>query len=97
MKTPWHTTRLGTAMSQALERQGMARRIREQEVLLRWEELVGAAIANHATPERFRNGVLWLSVTDAAWRQELHLMRGGLVARINDALGDEIVQELRLR
>lgn len=97
MKSPWHTTRLGAAMSQALERQGMARRIREQEVLLRWEELVGSAIANHATPERFRNGVLWVNVTDAAWRQELHLMRGGLVGRINAALGEEIVQELRLR
>jgi predicted nucleic acid-binding Zn ribbon protein len=97
MKTPWHTDRLGSALQRALERQGMTRRIREQEVLLRWEELVGTAIANHAKPERMRNGVLWVQVTDASWRHELHLMRGGLVERINNALGDAVVEELRLR
>lgn len=97
MKSSWHIAPLGSALQRALERQGMSRRIREQEVLLRWEELVGTAIANHATPERLRNGVLFVHVTDAAWRHELHLMRGGLVERINNALGEEVVEELRLR
>ncbi len=97
MKTPWKMSPLSSALNEALERQGMTRRIREQEVLLRWEELVGTAIANHAKPERLRGGVLWIHVADAAWRQELHLMRGGLVERINAALGYDIVKELRLR
>ncbi|MDT8325712.1 MAG: DUF721 domain-containing protein, partial [Bacteroidota bacterium] len=92
MKNPWHTARLGSALQRALEQQGMSRRIREQEVLLRWEEIVGTAIANHAEPERLRNGVLWLHVTDAAWRHELHLMRGGLVERINTAIGEQVVE-----
>jgi predicted nucleic acid-binding Zn ribbon protein len=97
MKTPWHTARLGSALQRALERQGLSRAVREQEVIIRWEEIVGTAIANHAAPERIRNGVLWIQVTDASWRHELHLMRGGLVERINKALGETVVQELRLR
>lgn len=97
MSTPWKTSHIGAALQHALERQGMRRKIHEQEVLLRWEELVGKAIANHATPTRLRSGVLWVEVTDAAWRQELQLMRTGLLQRINAALGDDVVSELRLR
>ena len=97
MKAPWHTTNFSSALKTALERQGLSRRIREEEVTLRWEELVGTAIANHASPKRLRDGVLWLEVKDAAWRQELHLMRSGLIERINAGVGEEIVRELRLQ
>ncbi|MCB2203941.1 DUF721 domain-containing protein [bacterium] len=97
MSTPWKTSPLGAALQRVLEQQGMTRKIREQEVLLRWEELVGTAIANHAQAQRLHKGVLWVEVTDAAWRQELQLMRTELIRRINTSLGDDIVTELRLR
>lgn len=97
MKSHWKTVSFGKALHESLERQGLVRRIREEEVLQRWDEIVGRAIANHARPTRLRSGVLWLEVTDATWRQELHMMRGGLVEKINAALGESVVQEIRLR
>lgn len=97
MKSNWKTVTFGRALQESLERQGLVRRIREQEVLQRWDELVGTAIANHAQPTRLRNGVLWIEVRDAAWRQELTMMRNGLVEKINDALGTSVVKDIRFR
>lgn len=97
MKRLWQTRPIGAAMRQAIEQQGLERGIGEQRLLQQWEELVGPAIAAHSTPQRLRGGVLWLQVGEAAWRQELSLMRRELIAKINAWAGEEIVTELRLR
>ncbi len=97
MKRIWHTSPLSKVLKKAIVQQGLDHGIREQQLFLRWEEIVGTAIANHSSPSRLRNGILWLQVTDAVWRQELTLMRVELVAKINSALGEEIVKDIRLR
>jgi predicted nucleic acid-binding Zn ribbon protein len=44
-----------------------------------------------------RDGVLTVSCDAAVWAQELELMADVLIARINDALGDDAVRSLRCR
>lgn len=67
---------------------------RVQEV---WERAVGAEIAANARATAERSGVLTVVCTDAMWAQELDLMAGELVPRLNGALGDERIGELRCR
>lgn len=97
MRRGWQTTPLAKALQRAITQQGLDHGIREQDIFLRWEEIVGVAIANHATPGRLHHGILWLKVVDAAWRQELSLMRLELAAKINAAVDEDIVKEIRLR
>ena len=97
MRRLWQTRSMGSALQQAIEQHGLERGMVEQRLLQQWEALVGPAIAAHATPQRLRAGVLWLKVGEAAWRQELSLMRRELIAKINTWAGDDIVTELRLR
>jgi predicted nucleic acid-binding Zn ribbon protein len=97
MKPHWNTAPLAKALHEALKQQGIERQILEQEIVIRWEEIVGIAIARQARPGRIRNGVLWIEVEDAAWRQELSLMRLELVETINKAVGERIVEEIHLR
>jgi predicted nucleic acid-binding Zn ribbon protein len=67
---------------------------RVQEV---WERATGPAIAAAARPTAEREGVLTVSCDAAVWAQELHLMAGTLVPRLNAELGDEAIRELRCR
>ena len=97
MNPQWGTTRFGSALRNALRRQGIERSVREQDVLVRWEEIVGPAIARQARPLRLHRGVLWIAVEDAAWRQELSLMRMELVEKINTAGEDGVINGIRLR
>ena len=67
---------------------------RVQEI---WESTVGPAIAAAARPAGERDGVLTIRCDAAVWAQELDLMAGELIPRLNAALGDEPIRELRCR
>jgi predicted nucleic acid-binding Zn ribbon protein len=67
---------------------------RTQEV---WEGAVGPAIAAAARPTAERDGVLTVTCEAAVWAQELDLMAGELIARLNGALAGERIRELRCR
>ena len=60
-----------------------------------WREVVGDVIAAEARPIGERRGVVTIGCRSAVWAQELDLMGGDLVARLNAALGEEVVRSLR--
>ena len=63
-----------------------------------WPEAAGAAMAASATPVAEREGVVTVSCESAVWAQELELLAGDLLARLNAALGSRDAQPLsRLR
>jgi predicted nucleic acid-binding Zn ribbon protein len=67
---------------------------RVQEI---WERTAGPAIAAAARPTGERDGVLTVSCEAAVWAQELEMMAGELIPRLNASLGDEAIRELRCR
>jgi predicted nucleic acid-binding Zn ribbon protein len=67
---------------------------RVQEI---WGRIVGPAIAASARPTAERSGVLTVTCTAAVWAQELDLMAGELIPRLNAALDVESIRELRCR
>jgi predicted nucleic acid-binding Zn ribbon protein len=62
-----------------------------------WERAAGEAIAAAARPSAERDGVLSVTCEAAVWAQELDLMADELLGRLNDALGEEALRELRCR
>jgi predicted nucleic acid-binding Zn ribbon protein len=62
-----------------------------------WEMAVGPAIAAAAAPLAERDGVLTVRCEAAVWSQELELMATDLLARLNAALGEELLHKLRCR
>jgi predicted nucleic acid-binding Zn ribbon protein len=67
---------------------------RVQEV---WPVAAGEAVAEAAQPTAERSGVLTVACSAAVWAQELTLMSSQLIERLNSALGEELVHELRCR
>ncbi|HST34235.1 MAG TPA: DUF721 domain-containing protein [Solirubrobacteraceae bacterium] len=62
-----------------------------------WERVAGATIAAAAHPTSEREGVLTITCEASVWAQELTLMQGELIPRLNAALGGEAIRELRCR
>jgi predicted nucleic acid-binding Zn ribbon protein len=60
-----------------------------------WRPAVGARIAAEARPVRERDGVVTVSCRAATWAQELDLLQGELLARVNPALAPRRVSALR--
>jgi predicted nucleic acid-binding Zn ribbon protein len=67
---------------------------RVQEV---WERTAGPAIAHAARPTAERNGVLTVTCEASVWAQELDLIAEQLISRLNSALGEPSIRELRCR
>ena len=73
------------------------KRLREGEIWLVWESAVGSRIASHTSPAAFRDGTLTVAVDSAPWMQQLSFMKKELIAKVNEQLGEEMVQELYLK
>jgi predicted nucleic acid-binding Zn ribbon protein len=65
------------------------------EVQRAWPAVVGAAIAEQASPTAQRGGVLTISCSASVWAQELDLMSPQILARLNEALARGSVERLR--
>jgi len=62
-----------------------------------WERTVGPAIAASARPTSEHDGTLTVTCAAAVWAQELDLMAGALIPRLNAALGSDSIRALRCR
>lgn len=61
-----------------------------------WAETLGPQIASRATPVRLVRGELVIAVAEAVWRQELQLLGPQIAAKLNRAVGRDLVQRVRL-
>jgi predicted nucleic acid-binding Zn ribbon protein len=62
-----------------------------------WESVAGSAIAAAALPSGEHQGLLTVTCSAAVWAQELDLMGPVLIARLNEALGEEAISAIRCR
>ena len=62
----------------------------------RWPEIVGEDMARHAEPTSLRAGVLKVRTDSPVWATELGYLVTELKTRLNEALGSEVVNEVRV-
>lgn len=65
------------------------------EIQRAWRQAVGPVIAAQAQPTAERAGVVVVSCSASVWAQELDLMAGAIIERLNEALGRAAVIRLR--
>jgi len=62
----------------------------------RWPEIVGEDMARHAEPTSLRAGVLKVRTDSPVWATEIGYLVTELKGRLNEALGGEVVKEVRV-
>jgi predicted nucleic acid-binding Zn ribbon protein len=60
-----------------------------------WAEVVGEIVNEEAEPISERDGAVTIACRSSVWAEELKMMGPDLRDRLNAALGDEAVAELR--
>ena len=74
---------------------GLSRRIQEEKILDIWEEVVGEAVAARTEPICVKNRILQVKVESSVWMQQLQFMKGLIIQKLHDRLGDHPLQDLR--
>lgn len=88
---------LGAVLNQVVKERGWRRRIGLSTVLRRWPDLVGEANAEHSRPVNFEAGVLLVDCDSTSWATAMKYTASKLVARLNQALGEQTVLRVEFR
>ncbi len=62
-----------------------------------WEEIVGSEINKKSRPDKLTGGILFVSVINFTWANELSYMSEQLKEKINSYIGREIVKSIRFK
>ncbi len=84
-------------MAGLLSRMGGTGRAREYRVFEAYREAAGTVLRARTMPDSFREGTLFIRVTNSALAHELTLLRGELLTRLETALGPGVVTAIRTR
>jgi len=82
-------------LPQTLYKLGLQRRFTAENIVYRWEEIVGRDIYQYARATRLVNGTLHVTVANSAWSHHLFMMKQGLMAKIHEICGEQWVQDIR--
>ncbi|GAB4078737.1 DciA family protein [Nostocoides australiense] len=87
---------LGDVVDRLVSDRGWEREVEVGAVVGRWEQIVGAEIAAHASAESFADGVLVVRASSTSWATQLRLLSSSLLARIAAEAGPDTVTELQI-
>ena len=87
---------LGEAIQAFLEKHGIENETSIQEVIAEWEQFMGKPIAQNTEKIWFNKGILYIKMLSPVWRNELQLARLKIKTMINEKVGKDLVQEVRI-
>ena len=65
-----------------------SRSVQESQILTRWKEAVGDAIAQHTEVVSLKDGKLWVRVDHPAWRSELNMRKHQILKKMLEGLDE---------
>jgi predicted nucleic acid-binding Zn ribbon protein len=81
-------------LAQTLRQAGLERVTLLAQLVRHWEDIVGSQIAAVARPDGMRGRVLFVTVTDAIWLQQLTFYQARVLHNIRRVLGDVPIGKL---
>ena len=81
-------------VEEVLKQMGVYRQYKEQEIREIWPEVVGKMIASRTGKIEMVDGKLFVSFTSAVVKNEMLMVKEGLVQALNDRIGEHIVRDI---
>ncbi len=84
-------------LSAFTKRPKIATKLRTSKIKEGWEEMMGSMIAGYTESLKLYKGKLTIELSSPALRHELMHNNELLISKINNYLGEKIVEEIKLR
>ena len=72
-------------------------RVKQYQIWDVWDSVVGKPIAKQTQPKQIRNMILWVHVSSSTWMQQLEFMKQDIVNKLNERIGDRVVNDIRFQ
>lgn len=90
------TETIGDVLVDFLRENNLEKPLLERELVQRWPEIMGPAIAALTRSIDMEDGMLRVKISNAALRATLFDERRQLIDRLNNAMGATVVRDIRL-
>ena len=74
-----------------LEEMGLSRQFKERQV---WPDVVGGMIASRTKSIRITDGKIFVSFTSSVVKNEILMVKEGLIKALNDRIGSDVVKDI---
>lgn len=91
------TQKLDELVALVLKQMGLDRKFKECEVSELWLQVVGKLIASKTKNIYMTEGKLFVSFTSSVVKNEILMVKEGIIAALNDRLGEKVVKEMIIK
>ena len=88
---------IGAVIRKLLKNQKLEGRLKELDVLKLSEELLGKNLMKYINDLSVKNGTLIIKVRSAAVRNELSYQKSEIIKKVNEQVGNKILQKIILK
>jgi predicted nucleic acid-binding Zn ribbon protein len=92
-----NTQTIGEVLHEYVDAMSMRKRLKESRIEKIWEEILGKHSASLTRKVYIKQGVLFAHLKSSVLRNELLMMREKIIARVNEAAGETIVNKIILK
>jgi len=88
----------GELLPKLMQQLGLNERLKENEVIDAWKQIVGEFIASHSAPVSLRAGVLFVRVLQPALHYQFEqISKAEILRKLKQRFGTRIIREIRFR
>lgn len=92
------TTRsLSDIIEEFLKDSGLQKKLKEREIVAQWDDIVGKLVARTTQSVYIRDHKLFVTIRSSVVKNEISLIREGLMQEINRRAGYQIIDEIIIR
>ncbi len=86
---------VGELILKNLREQGLETPLQQKRLIAAWSEVMGEMIAGYTQDLFIKNQTLFVHLTNPALRADLSMMRLEIVKKLNDAVGSQVIADIR--
>ncbi|NOY36047.1 MAG: DUF721 domain-containing protein [Chlorobi bacterium] len=92
-----NTEKIGEVIRDYLKEMNLDRKLKEVSLVNEWEDLVGIMVAKRTDKLYIRDGVLYVHVRSSVVKNELMMIREGLIKALNEKAGEKMIHDIVFR
>lgn len=86
---------LSELLPEILRHEGLETPLQQKRLVACWDEVVGKPIARYSGERFIKNQTLYVKIMSPALRNDLSMSRSILVKRLNEAVGAQVIVDIR--
>ena len=86
---------IGDLLTDYLRESGLEKQLLERQLVDKWPEVMGSAVARLTRSVELNNGVLMVRISSAALKAQLFECRKEVISKLNASVGAQIVSDVR--